>query len=91
MMGKRFHVQVRNVSHLGNVKHSEGPCSPDASKDSYGHSGYTGTYVWVDPDYKLIYVFLSNRVCPDENNKKLAEMNIRTDIQQVIYNGAKKQ
>ena len=77
---------------ISETKHKDlnGPCSEDASKSSYGHSGFTGTYIWVDPLYKLVYVFLSNRVYPDENNKKLAEMNIRTNIQQVLYDGLNK-
>ncbi|MDD5570465.1 MAG: glycoside hydrolase family 3 N-terminal domain-containing protein [Bacteroidales bacterium] len=66
------------------------PACRDASPESYGHTGFTGTYVWVDPKYDLIYVFLSNRVYPDAQNKKLANMNIRTDIQQVIYDAIKK-
>lgn len=63
-----------------------GPSCLDASSESYGHTGFTGTMVWVDPKYDLVYVFLSNRVCPDASNNKLIEMNIRTNIQQVLYN-----
>ena len=66
------------------------PCCKSASSLSYGHSGFTGTYFWVDPAENIIYIFLSNRVYPDPNNKKLAEMNIRTDIQQVIYDAISK-
>lgn len=62
-----------------------GPTCPSASKFSYGHTGFTGTMVWADPSEQLVYVFLSNRVYPDAENKKLLNMNIRTDIQQVIY------
>jgi beta-N-acetylhexosaminidase len=62
-----------------------GPCCKSASASSYGHSGFTGTFFWVDPDENLIYIYLSNRVYPDPNNKKLTEMGIRTEIQQVIY------
>ncbi len=62
-----------------------GPAAKDASENSYGHSGYTGTIVWVDPDEQLVYIFLSNRVHPDQFNNKLIEKNIRTRIQQVIY------
>ncbi len=56
------------------------------SPQTYGHTGYTGTCVWVDPKYELVYIFLSNRVNPDggENNK-LSQMNIRSRIQDVIY------
>lgn len=52
---------------------------------SFGHSGYTGTFVWMDPKYDLIYIFFSNRVYPTRLNRKLYEMNIRPRIQQVIY------
>lgn len=62
-----------------------GPTCHLASLSSYGHSGFTGTYVWVDPDYQLIYIFLSNRVHPDAFNQKLLEENIRTRIQEQIY------
>ncbi|MBI2968382.1 MAG: serine hydrolase, partial [Bacteroidetes bacterium] len=61
------------------------PACKSASLNSYGHAGFTGTYVWVDPDEQLVYVFLSNRVHPYASNNKLIEMNIRTEIQQVFY------
>jgi beta-glucosidase-like glycosyl hydrolase/CubicO group peptidase (beta-lactamase class C family) len=67
-----------------------GPCCKSASSLSYGHSGYTGTFFWVDPAENLIYIFLSNRVYPDSNNKKLTEMGVRTEIQQVIYDAIAK-
>lgn len=59
---------------------------PQASQNSYGHTGFTGTMLWVEPDEDLIYVFLSNRVHPSSSPNKLAQMNIRTDIQSCIYN-----
>lgn len=59
--------------------------SPRASQSSFGHTGFTGTMVWVDPEYNLIYIFLSNRVYPSATPNKLANMNIRTDIQEEIY------
>jgi beta-glucosidase-like glycosyl hydrolase/CubicO group peptidase (beta-lactamase class C family) len=62
-----------------------GPTCEYASYMSYGHSGFTGTYFWVDPKYNLVYVFLSNRVYPDAENWKLIKMDIRTRIQEVIY------
>lgn len=61
------------------------PTAKDASSKTFGHSGFTGTCVWVDPEQNLVYVFLSNRVNPDAGNNKLANMNIRTDIHQAIY------
>ena len=64
----------------------EGPTCSSASLSSFGHSGFTGTYVWVDPEYDLIYIFLSNRTFPNADNNKLIKENIRTDIHEVIYN-----
>ncbi len=62
-----------------------GPTAREASDESFGHSGFTGTYAWADPKYDLVYVFLSNRVYPNASNRKLISMGIRTDIQKVIY------
>jgi beta-glucosidase-like glycosyl hydrolase/CubicO group peptidase (beta-lactamase class C family) len=56
-----------------------------ASPSSFGHSGYTGTFVWVDPEYELSYIFLSNRVYPTRNNNLITELNIKSDILQAIY------
>ncbi len=56
-----------------------------ASQNSYGHTGFTGTMVWVDPVDDLVYVFLSNRVHPSAKTNLLAQMNVRTNIQSVIY------
>ncbi len=61
------------------------PCGSLASPSVYGHTGFTGTCFWVDPDKQLIYIFLSNRVCPTRSNGKLSSMNIRTRIQDAIY------
>lgn len=54
------------------------------SDKSFGHSGFTGTYAWADPDTQIVYVFLSNRVYPTMDNNKLGEENIRTHVQQFI-------
>ncbi len=58
----------------------------DSSKNSFGHSGFTGTFVWVDPDNGLLYIFMSNRVYPTRENGKLFDLNIRTAMHQEIYN-----
>ena len=55
------------------------------SDASYGHSGYTGTFFWVDPEYNLIYIFLSNRVYDSRENRKIYDLNIRTNIHNLIY------
>jgi beta-N-acetylhexosaminidase len=60
------------------------PASLFASPRTFGHTGFTGTCMWVDPEFNLVYIFLSNRVFPDRNNK-LINSNIRTRIQDVIY------
>ncbi len=62
-----------------------GPTCPEAPASSFGHTGFTGTMVWADPDNRLIYIFLSNRTYPNEFNTKLSDENIRTKIQSVIY------
>ena len=54
------------------------------SDESFGHSGFTGTYTWADPKSGLVYVFLSNRVYPTMKNRSLVSSNIRTEIQQII-------
>ncbi len=64
--------------------------SPDASPESFGHSGFTGTFFWVDPKYQLVYILLTNRVYPTRTNTKISDMSIRTKIQQAIYDGIKK-
>lgn len=62
-----------------------GTCDNLASPQSFGHSGFTGTLAWADPKDKVIFVFLSNRVHPDQENWKLRDMGIRTQIQHVVY------
>ncbi len=59
--------------------------SASVSPATFGHTGFTGTCVWVDPQYKLVYIFLSNRVNPTRNNNKLSQLNVRSNIQEAIY------
>jgi beta-glucosidase-like glycosyl hydrolase/CubicO group peptidase (beta-lactamase class C family) len=66
-----------------NPKVANGPTL--ATPESYGHSGFTGTFVWVDPKYNFAYVFLSNRVYPTRDNTKISSLNIRTAIGDEIY------
>jgi len=60
-----------------------------ASPQTYGHTGFTGTCVWVDPKVNLVYIFLSNRVNPDVGSK-LSSLNIRPRIQDAIYEAIQK-
>ncbi len=67
-----------------------GPACAEASANSYGHTGFTGTYMWADPDNDLILVFLSNRVNPDAETNKLVQLGTRTLIQQTLYKAIEK-
>jgi CubicO group peptidase (beta-lactamase class C family) len=62
-----------------------GPTSDFASPSTYGHTGFTGTAVWVDPEQNLVYIFLSNRVYPEAGNNRLIKNSIRTRVMDVIY------
>ncbi len=59
--------------------------SKSVSPETFGHTGFTGTCVWVDPKYHLVYIFLSNRVTPTRNNNKISQLNVRPNIQEAIY------
>jgi len=67
---------------LGN---GPGPSCTCASESSFGHTGFTGTMVWMDPKEDLLYIFLSNRTYPDAENWKLSTLDVRTNIQGYIY------
>jgi beta-N-acetylhexosaminidase len=60
-------------------------CSKYCSSESFGHSGFTGTLIWVEPENNTVFVFLSNRVYPNASPNRLATSNIRTKIQDLIY------
>lgn len=64
---------------------TDGPTSPLASQQTFGHQGFTGTAVWADPKYNMVFIFLSNRVYPSSYNKKLLRENFRPKIMSVIY------
>jgi len=72
-----------------NAKRKEPYPSELASPQTFGHTGFTGTCVWVDPQSKLVYIFLSNRVYDTRNNNLLGRMNIRGKIQDAIYKALK--
>jgi beta-glucosidase-like glycosyl hydrolase/CubicO group peptidase (beta-lactamase class C family) len=71
------------------LKLKNGPTCQCVSTKSFGHQGFTGTYTWADPETGLLYVFLSNRVYPDASNNKLAELNVRTRILEVLTEAIK--
>lgn len=90
-----FTAKQSDVSRRGlgfdryDVESKYGYPSKLASPQTFGHTGYTGTCVWVDPRDNLVYVFLSNRVNPTVSNK-LSDLNIRPRIQDVIYQAIEK-
>ncbi|MCL3854544.1 serine hydrolase [Parabacteroides sp. GYB001] len=65
--------------------HKGSPCGSLTPPSVYGHTGFTGTCFWVDPDNQLLYIFLCNRVNPSRANSKLGALDIRTRIQDAIY------
>lgn len=71
------------------VNESKSPCAASVPVTVYGHTGFTGTCAWVDPDNGLIYVFLSNRTYPDAWVNKLSKLEIREKIQETIYEAMK--
>jgi CubicO group peptidase (beta-lactamase class C family) len=71
-------------------KNKTNPCASETPLSTYGHTGFTGTCIWVDPDNQLIYIFLSNRVYPNAENWKLVSLGVRSDIQSAIYAAIRK-
>ena len=59
--------------------------APEVSPESFGHSGFTGTFVWADPINELVFIFLSNRVYPSRKHRNIYKLNIRSALQQVFY------
>lgn len=60
-----------------------------AGKNTYGHLGFTGNALWIDPDQQLVFIFLSNRTYPDMNNNLLMEGNYRPRLQEIVYRSIK--
>ena len=68
-----------------------GPTCGCVSMTSFGHSGFTGTFTWADPEEEIVYVFLSNRTYPTADNRMLISSDLRSRIQQVIYDAIEPQ
>ena len=66
---------------LGDV----GPTCGCVSMTSFGHTGFTGTMAWADPEKEIVYIFLSNRTYPEAKTNNLSRENIRENIQKIIY------
>jgi beta-glucosidase-like glycosyl hydrolase/CubicO group peptidase (beta-lactamase class C family) len=76
-----------NLEYIGDNNNT----AKDASASSFGHTGFTGTFAWMDPESGLLYIFLSNRVNPTRDNTRLYRLNTRTQIQQVLYDAMEKE
>ncbi len=79
---------------LGFDKQKRKPTDADvmysgASTLTFGHTGFTGISVWADPKYNLVFVFLSNRVYPNQENDKIIKLSVRSKMQQIIYEAMK--
>lgn len=68
-----------------NAKRKDPYPAKKVSLQAYGHTGYTGTCVWVDPKYNILYIFLSNRVYPTRDSPQLSRLNVRGNIQDELY------
>ena len=79
--------KIMPINHIGanSLKSTEPYPSQLASPETFGHTGFTGTCVWVDPKYDIVYIFLSNRVNPTRNNSLLSQLQVRGKIQDAIY------
>ena len=66
-------------------KDKTSPCAAECSRQTWGHTGFTGTCFWVDPKQDLIYIFLCNRICPTRDNRTLLSQSYRSRIQSAIY------
>ncbi|RYF85225.1 MAG: serine hydrolase, partial [Chitinophagaceae bacterium] len=91
---KQFTAYSSDISRRGlgfdkpekdNASRKEPYPSALASSETFGHTGFTGTCVWVDPKTDLVYIFLSNRVYNTRANNLLGQMNIRGKVQDAIY------
>ncbi|MBP9926601.1 MAG: serine hydrolase [Cyclobacteriaceae bacterium] len=85
-IGKQYETSRRGLGwDKPTVSDWAGPTTLYASNQTFGHTGFTGTCIWVDPAFDLVFIFLSNRVNPDMTNNKLINANIRPRIQEVVY------
>jgi CubicO group peptidase (beta-lactamase class C family) len=81
-------TQTQPDSHrgLGFDKPIEGGVhGPDAPLASFGHLGFTGGALWIDPENEIVFVFLSNRISPDVSNTRISRLKVRQKVHQAIY------
>lgn len=100
--GGKEYLRPNTVEHFTSAKHGNhrglgfdkplqtSTISRMASPSTYGHNGFTGTCVWVDPENELIYIFLANRIHPEVHNRALSKLGTRRKIHDAIYNAIDK-
>ena len=86
----KYFTTARHGNHRGlgfdmNAKRRAPSCSSKASKGTYGHTGFTGTCVWVDPKEELIFIFLANRINPDVKNRRIFKKRLRYRVHNLVY------
>jgi CubicO group peptidase (beta-lactamase class C family) len=78
--------QPENHRGLGFDKPSEkGIHAESVPKSAYGHLGFTGCAMWVDPENEIVFIFLSNRINPSVSNQRINTAKIRQRVHQVVY------
>jgi len=85
---KQFSKAYSNRSHRGlgfDRSNGKNNIFTGAPSTLFGHSGFTGTWAWTDPNRELVFVFLSNRTYPNENNKGLVEKGVRGELLESVY------
>ncbi len=82
---RQFEANRRGLGWDKPIRGFGGPSSGYCSPMTYGHTGFTGTCVWIDPKYDLIFIFLTNKSYPHAHNRKLNNENIRNKIHNTIY------
>lgn len=87
----RRHYGHRGLGFDKPPRHTEYIVGESASLATYGHTGFTGTCMWVDPEEELVYIFLSNRIYPSVSNSRINEYRIRQRIHQVVYDALGKE
>jgi CubicO group peptidase (beta-lactamase class C family) len=73
----------------GTLSIKEAYPAPQVGASSFGHSGFTGTFVWADPDHELVFIFLSNRVYPSRTHRNIYNLNIRPKLQRIFNTSPK--
>lgn len=56
------------------------------SQNTFGHLGFTGTALWIDPENEIVFVILTNRVNTQNGENTFSELRVRQRVHQAVYN-----